>query len=79
MTTNGTLGATGMEVGDRVWVAVTDRRHPATVARTFSDVGPRSMLVLLDSHGHVAIAVNGRDAARRIGASAGDLVRMGRW
>lgn len=75
----GELEATGVAMGERVWVTVDDRRHPATVARTFSDVGPRAMLVHLDSHGHVAVAVNGRDASRRIGAEAGDMLTLGRW
>lgn len=73
------LAAAGMERGDRIWVAVTDRRHPATVARTFSDVAERAMLVFIDSHGHVAVAVNGRDAARRIEVTPGDMVTLGRW
>lgn len=73
------LATTGMERGDRIWVAVTDRRHPATVARTFSDVAEKAMLVFIDSHGHVSVAVNGRDAARRIEVTAGDMVTLGRW
>lgn len=73
------LATAGMERGDRIWVAVTDRRHPATVARTFSDVAEKATLVFIDSHGHVAVAVNGRDAARRIEVTAGDMVTLGRW
>jgi S-adenosyl-L-methionine hydrolase (adenosine-forming) len=73
------LRAVGIEQGERVWVAVGDRRHPATVARTFSDVPERAMLVHLDSHGHIAVAVNGRNAARRIGAVPGDMITLGRW
>jgi S-adenosyl-L-methionine hydrolase (adenosine-forming) len=72
------LAAAGLDVGERIWVAVGDRRHPATVARTFSDVAPRAMLVYVDSHHHVAIAVNERDAARRIGAAPGDMISLGR-
>ncbi|MEQ9336370.1 MAG: SAM-dependent chlorinase/fluorinase [Miltoncostaeaceae bacterium] len=73
------LDALGAGPGDRVWVAVGDRRHPATVARTFGDVAPRATLVHIDSHGHVAVAVNGRDAARRIEATPGMWLRIGRW
>lgn len=73
------LDALGVGPGDRVWVSVGDRRHPATVARAFADVAPRATLVHIDSHGHVAVAVNGRDAARRIGARPGMLLRVGRW
>jgi S-adenosylmethionine hydrolase len=75
----GELARTGMERGDRIWVALTDRRHPATVARTFSDVAERAMLVFVDSHGHVAVGANGRNAARRIGAEPGDIITLGRW
>lgn len=75
----GDLEALGVGPGDRVWVAVTGRRHPATVARAFADVAPRAALVHLDSHGHVAVAVNGRDAARRIGAAPGMWLTIGRW
>ena len=33
----------------------------------------------IDSHGMVALAVNGGSAATRIGAATGDLVTLGRW
>lgn len=73
------LRAAGMDIGDRVWVASGDRRHPATVARAYSDVPERAMLVLIDAHGHVAVSVNGRDASRRIDAGPGDMIALGRW
>jgi S-adenosyl-L-methionine hydrolase (adenosine-forming) len=37
------------------------------------------MLVHVDSHGMVAVAVNGGSAAARLGAAPGDRVRLGRW
>jgi hypothetical protein len=73
------LAAAGFTRGDRIWAAVTDRRHPATVARAFADVARKGMLVHVDSHGMVALAVNGGDAARRVGAAVGDEVTLGRW
>jgi S-adenosylmethionine hydrolase len=73
------LAAAGFTRGDRIWAAVGERRHPATVARTFGDAAPKGMLVHIDSHGYVALAVNGGDAARRVGAAVGDAVTMGRW
>ena len=73
------LAEAGFTAGDRIWAAVTDRRHPATVGRVFADVAPKGMLVHIDSHGMVALAVNGGSAATRIGAATGALVTLGRW
>ncbi len=73
------LAAAGFTRGDRIFAAITDRRHPATVARTFEDAARKGMLVHVDSHGLVALAVNGGSAARRIGAAVGDRVTLGRW
>ncbi len=67
-----------LEIGDPVGATVADRTHPLTVARAFADVAPSTMLVHVDSHGMVALAVNGGDAARRIGASPGDVVTLTR-
>jgi S-adenosylmethionine hydrolase len=75
----GDLEAAGFARGDRIWAATGDRRHPATVARTFADVAPKGMLVHVDSHGRVALAVNGGSAAARLGAAPGDRVSLGRW
>ena len=75
----GDLAAAGFEHGDRISAAVTDRPHPVTVARAFADVAPKGMLVHLDSHGMVALAVNMGDAARRIGAAPGCFVTLARW
>jgi S-adenosylmethionine hydrolase len=73
------LAAAGFTRGDRIWAAVGERRHPATVSRTFADAADKGMLVHIDSHGMVAIAVNGGDAARRVGVAVGDEVTLGRW
>jgi len=73
------LERAGFTTGDRISASVTDRPHPVTVARAFGDVAPKGMLVHVDSHGHVALAVNGGDAARRIGAAPGDLLTLARW
>ena len=58
---------------------MSDRRHPATVARVFADAARKGMLVHIDSHGMVALAVNGGDAAKRVGVRIGDEVTLGRW
>lgn len=73
------LAAAGFTRGDRIFAAITDRRHPATVARTFDDAARKGMLVHVDSHGMVALAVNGGSAAFRITAAVGDRVTLGRW
>ena len=73
------LAGAGFEAGDRIFAAVTDRRHPATVGRVFADVAPKGMLLHVDSHGMLALAVNGGSAAERIGARPGGIVRLGRW
>ena len=73
------LAAAGFTRGERIWAAVSDRRHPATVGRVFADAARKGMLVHIDSHGMVAIAVNGGDAARRVGVAVGDEVTLGRW
>ena len=73
------LEAAGFTRGDRIYAAITDRRHPATVCRTFSDAARKGMLVHVDSHGMVALAVNGGSAAFRISAALGDRVTLGRW
>ena len=73
------LDAAGFTRGDRIFAAVTDRRHPATVARAFDDVARKGMLVHIDAHGQVALAVNGGSAAQRLGARLGQTVTFGRW
>ncbi|HVG99743.1 MAG TPA: SAM-dependent chlorinase/fluorinase [Miltoncostaeaceae bacterium] len=73
------LERAGFARGDRIHAAVGERRHPVTVARAFADVPRRGMLVHVDSHGMVALAVNGGSAAARLGAAPGDLVSLGRW
>ena len=79
------LDAAGFTAGDRIHAAVShhgvagDRRHPATVCRAFTDAAHKGMLVHIDSHGMVAVAVNGGSAAQRMGATAGQAVTLGRW
>lgn len=79
------LAAAGFTQGDRINAAVCDatgvrdRRHPVTVCRAFADAAPKGMLVHIDSHGMVAVAVNGGSAARRMGAAAGQELTLGRW
>jgi S-adenosylmethionine hydrolase len=72
------LAAAGFAPGEGVHASAGGRGHPATVARTFADVPREGLLLHLDSHGMVALAVNGGSAAARIGAGPGDTVTLGR-
>jgi len=46
------------------------QRFDGVVGRTFADVSDGELVVLADSAGHVAIAVNGGSAAQRLGLGA---------
>jgi len=48
----------------------------ATVGRTFADVPDGELVVLADSAGYVAIAVNRGNAAARLGVEPGDVVEI---
>jgi S-adenosylmethionine hydrolase len=48
----------------------------AAVGRTFADVPDGELVVLADSAGYVAIAVNRGDAAARLGVEPGDVVEI---
>ena len=67
-----------LAIGDRVEVDAGRGCHPATVARTFADVPQGALLVYLDSHGMVAVAASGGDAAARIDAIPGTEVVVSR-
>jgi S-adenosylmethionine hydrolase len=68
------LAAAGLQPGQRVAVTAAGRRHAAQVGRIFGDVGAGELLVHVDSHGLIALAVNGGSAAERLGAGAGAAV-----
>jgi S-adenosylmethionine hydrolase len=72
----GDLAAAGLARGEPVVVSAGGRAHPATLARAFGDVPPGGLLVYVDSHDMVAVAVNGGSAAERVGAASGDTVRV---
>jgi S-adenosylmethionine hydrolase len=46
--------------------------------RTFSSVRPSDILVLIDSYGQVALAVNSGSAAEVLGVETGDRVLLRR-
>jgi S-adenosylmethionine hydrolase len=72
------LAAAGLARGERVGASAGGPSHPATVARAFGDVPVGDLLVHVDSHGMVAVAVNGGSAAERLGTMPGAIVRLAR-
>ena len=60
------LEAAGLVFGP-VHVAVRDRSYPATIGATFADVRSGGLVLLVDSAGHVALAINGGAAATELG------------
>lgn len=67
------LAAAGLADGDPVRVEVPAGRHPARMARTFADADPGDLIVHLDSHQMVALAVNRGSAAAMLSAAPGEL------
>ncbi|MCU0306707.1 MAG: SAM-dependent chlorinase/fluorinase [Thermoleophilia bacterium] len=70
------LEAAGMRPGDRVWVLAGAGRQRAAVGVTFADVPRGGLLVHVDSHGLVALAVNGGSALERVRAAPGEVVAL---
>jgi hypothetical protein len=68
------LAASGLTPGHEVRVG----GHAALVARTFSEVPAGGLIVLVDGHGRVALAVSRGRAAERLGLSPGDEVTITR-
>lgn len=63
--------------GQRPWspgTTVTVDGQPATVVTTFADVAVGELLVLTDSAGHLAVAVNQGSAAERLAAGTGSIL-----
>lgn len=74
----GDLARAGLAVGDALRVTVGEDVHWAPLARTFGDVPEGGLLVHLDSHGVVALAVNGDHAASLLGVREGAEVVLTR-
>lgn len=60
--------------GRRLQVRVEGRGHIFPVGRTFGDVGAGEGVVIVDSAGYLAVAVNQGSAAEHLGVAAGDHV-----
>lgn len=72
------LTAAGLVAGDAVTVDAGGGPHPALVGRVFADAAPGGLVVYVDAHGHVAVAVNEGDAETRLGAGPGRVCRVAR-
>jgi S-adenosylmethionine hydrolase len=66
----------GLAAGDPVEVRVGGRAHRAVVGETFAAVPAGELLLLEDSFGSLAVAVNQGRAADRLGAAPGDRVEV---
>lgn len=64
--------------GERLEVECAGERYFTRVVRTFSSVRPSDILILIDSYGQVALAVNSGSAAEVLGVASGDRVRLRR-
>jgi S-adenosyl-L-methionine hydrolase (adenosine-forming) len=64
------------KLGDLVELVCGDERYQARVARTFASVRPSDIVVLVDSYGQVAIAVNAGSAAEVLGLTPGEAVTI---
>ncbi len=64
------MRAAGFELGDCVEVLSRRRTGEAVYARTFTDVGERQAVVIEDSSGRIAVAVNQGRAAGALGVGA---------
>ena len=72
------LKGTDIRLGDAVAVRRDTRRAPGVFARTFADVAQGGLLVYEDAGGSLAVAINGGDAGRLLGAVPGDELRVER-
>ncbi len=66
------------KLGEEVELLCGGERFLARVARTFSSVRPSDIVVLVDSYGQAAIAVNAGSAVEVLGLEPGDEVRLRR-
>lgn len=71
------LNAARLDSG-AVQIEVLDRRFSSTVGTTFADVQLGELVLYIDSAGHVALSVNGGDAASTLDVRPGDQVTITR-
>jgi hypothetical protein len=66
------LSIAGICQGDQVRLMIGDRWWRVPVGRTFASVQPGQLVVVVDSAGHVAVAVNQESAAMTLAVKSGD-------
>jgi S-adenosylmethionine hydrolase len=66
------------KLGERVEIVCGGERYLAGVARTFAAVRPSDILLLIDSYGQAALAVNTGSARDVLSLSPGDMVELRR-
>jgi hypothetical protein len=66
------------DLGERLEVDCGGERYFTRVVRTFSSVRPSDILVLIDSYGQVALAVNSGSASEVLSVATGDRVHLRR-
>lgn len=67
------LADAGFAAGDAVVIRLGETRHAGVIGRTFADVDNGELVVLVDSAGLVALAINGGSAATRLGLAPGHV------
>lgn len=67
------LADAGFTPGDPVIIRLGEVRHVGVIGRTFADVDNGELVVLADSAGLVALAINGGSAATRLGLTPGHV------
>ncbi|HUH06916.1 MAG TPA: SAM-dependent chlorinase/fluorinase [Egibacteraceae bacterium] len=67
--TGADLKAAGFAQGQQILVTAGGGEHVASVVATFAGAPPASIVVLEDSLGRAAVAVNAGDASKRLGAA----------
>lgn len=70
------VAGSGLRVGQPVRVSVGGAARPALLGLTFDDVGVEELVVLIDSAGHLAVAVNGGSAAEALLVRPGAVVEV---
>jgi S-adenosylmethionine hydrolase len=68
------LDAAGLAGGEELAVTTGEVTVRARLGRVFADVPRGELLVHVDAHGHVAVAVNGGSATRLLGAAPGSWI-----
>ena len=66
------------DLGDPIELVCGGERYLARLARSFVEVRPSDIMVLVDSYGQVALAVNTGSAEEVLGLEPGDLVELRR-